>query len=459
MKRLLLLAFIFLTPSIVYGQDLGIISRPDGSVYADVTSSRIPVVNCGTIGGTCYFEGTGRSVDSCYNGELRFLPSGGRSGLGIGRESNTEDYLGYCEGKTGGVITGEREDCCVRKGTVTQEKYLGAQKSFWMSPSICEDPSGLAGQCVKSDTAILVDFDGSCTDSTYSRSAGYCGVAGANSTCCITAQKASEITEAATGVAPGITQSDYQLLELIPGSGNTSGKLQPYLESLYRAGFVLIILGAIFMITVGGFTYMASAGNTYAIKKGKGMITDAILGLVVALFVWLILNIINPDLVKLEINPLKGLTFDPGGTGANTAAVQRGGGSIPCSTALTTLPADYNLKGGTNQICPALLTEIEKLKSVDGWRVTRLTGGDAQSQCHNSGNAKTGSCADVAFNPNPGFDHPKWDALCEAAARLSNVRVVNEASNSAACQKALGPFKKTPHQTGAHLHIDYNGGK
>jgi hypothetical protein len=73
------------------------------------------------------------------------------------------------------------------------------------------------------------------------------------------------------------------------------------------------------MIGLGGFTYMASAGNTYMIKRGKGMITDAIVGLVVALLIWLILNIINPDLVNLTIDPLPGLSFDTNGTGAAVA--------------------------------------------------------------------------------------------------------------------------------------------
>jgi hypothetical protein len=121
------------------------------------------------------------------------------------------------------------------------------------------------------------------------------------------------------------TYSDYTLLEQIPGSNNTSGKLQPYLESIYKAGLVMIVIGAILMISFGGFIYMASAGNTSMLKKGKGMITDAIIGLAVALSIWLILNIINPDLVNLSIDPLPGISFDPGGVGADTAGQNDGG--------------------------------------------------------------------------------------------------------------------------------------
>ena len=47
---------------------------------------------------------------------------------------------------------------------------------------------------------------------------------------------------------------------------------------MFVAGFV-----AIAFIIVGGFTYITSAGDPSGIKKGKDVITNAIIGLVIAM--------------------------------------------------------------------------------------------------------------------------------------------------------------------------------
>ena len=98
--------------------------------------------------------------------------------------------------------------------------------------------------------------------------------------------------------------SNYRLLEGIPGSSapaSDSGKLNVWLEDIYRFAFWAVGIAVVFMLTIGGFMYLTSAGNTSRIGTAKTIIFDAILGLILALVAWIFLYIINPDLVKVKL--------------------------------------------------------------------------------------------------------------------------------------------------------------
>lgn len=65
--------------------------------------------------------------------------------------------------------------------------------------------------------------------------------------------------------------------------------------------FIVTISGfaAFAMIVFGGFKYLSSAGNPSAIGDAKDQIKSALLGLLLILTSYLILQVINPDLVIL----------------------------------------------------------------------------------------------------------------------------------------------------------------
>ena len=105
---------------------------------------------------------------------------------------------------------------------------------------------------------------------------------------------------------------DYTPLEKIPGQGETKG-LSSYLTGLYNFGLGAVGIAALLMAIVGGYFYVTSAGNTSRVSKGKELITDAILGIVVAFCAWLLLYIINPDLVRVNLESLSTLQVLEGG--------------------------------------------------------------------------------------------------------------------------------------------------
>jgi hypothetical protein len=93
----------------------------------------------------------------------------------------------------------------------------------------------------------------------------------------------------------------YKIEVSIPG-GPTSGEsvtLTQYIRYLYLFGLGAVGIAALGVLVTAGFRYMLS--DTIDSKdEAKKMIQGALSGLVLALAAYLILNTINPDLVKLK---------------------------------------------------------------------------------------------------------------------------------------------------------------
>ncbi len=71
---------------------------------------------------------------------------------------------------------------------------------------------------------------------------------------------------------------------------------------LFSVGIAIVGLAALFMLVIGGATYLLSAGNTATMGSAKKIMIDAVMGLVLALGSWLLLYVINPDLIGIDEN-------------------------------------------------------------------------------------------------------------------------------------------------------------
>lgn len=132
--------------------------------------------------------------------------------------------------------------------------------------------------------------------------------------------------------ATGKQVFDYKALETIPlvtTAGESVKPFNEYIGNLYTFLISAVGICALFMITVGGYMYITSAGNAAVLNQAKAIITDAIIGLLLALLSYLIFYTINPALV----NP-PGLTSPstiiPAAGGSLT---QSGAGGVPGSGA------------------------------------------------------------------------------------------------------------------------------
>jgi len=92
----------------------------------------------------------------------------------------------------------------------------------------------------------------------------------------------------------------YTPMEQVPGMPEGPIDFYTYVSYIYKFGIGAIGICALLMITIGGYMYMASAGNNASMEKAKGVIYDAVVGLLLAMSSYLILYIINPDLVKIK---------------------------------------------------------------------------------------------------------------------------------------------------------------
>lgn len=106
----------------------------------------------------------------------------------------------------------------------------------------------------------------------------------------------------------------YTALAPIPGiavNGKYSTDLGVFLNSIYNWGIGIVGILAFAQLTISGIQYMVS-GAVDQKSAAKGRIVDALVGVGLALSAYLILNIINPNLLKLEPPGLKEKL--PGGT-------------------------------------------------------------------------------------------------------------------------------------------------
>ncbi|MFA6284978.1 MAG: pilin [Parcubacteria group bacterium] len=92
--------------------------------------------------------------------------------------------------------------------------------------------------------------------------------------------------------------AQYKNQEKIPGAEPTSEFIQ-YLKDIINFGFAIIGILALFMLIIGAYQYLMAAGSGKA-DAAKETISSAILGLILGLCAWIILNKINPDLVNLR---------------------------------------------------------------------------------------------------------------------------------------------------------------
>ena len=104
--------------------------------------------------------------------------------------------------------------------------------------------------------------------------------------------------------APVLAAGKYIPLEYLPGAGqpNQPVDLQTYSSALLRIGVILAAILAVITITIGGIRYITAGSSLNSIEEARNMIKQALIGLFVVLFSYLLLYTINPDILKNGLN-------------------------------------------------------------------------------------------------------------------------------------------------------------
>lgn len=129
----------------------------------------------------------------------------------------------------------------------------------------------------------------------------------------------------AVGSAVQAAALDYVPISDVPGLENQSQTFPQYIRNIFLAFIWLVGISSLVMIAIGGFWYMTSAGNTARAGTAKDMITDALVGMILALACWIILNTINPDLTKINLTSLSS-------SGISSTNTNTSGNSVPPTT-------------------------------------------------------------------------------------------------------------------------------
>lgn len=124
--------------------------------------------------------------------------------------------------------------------------------------------------------------------------------------------------------APTVEPTVYTFLEPLKAGQEKLSNPGEYYKTLYEVGVGLAGLLAVIMLAIGGVEYIASAANPSAKDDARKRITAALLGLMIALTSYLILQTINPKLTTFDIG-LGAVGGGVSGTGTGGPVTQRPG--------------------------------------------------------------------------------------------------------------------------------------
>ncbi len=107
-----------------------------------------------------------------------------------------------------------------------------------------------------------------------------------------------------TGIAIA-ADGDFVPLEEIPGVIDTETAKDPsiFFNGLFKFGIIIAGFLAVVMIAFGGIQYM-STDAIHGKSEGRERITYALMGLLLILFSWILLNTVNPDILDFSNDAL-----------------------------------------------------------------------------------------------------------------------------------------------------------
>lgn len=207
----------------------------------------------------------------------------------------------------------------------------------------------------------------------------------------------------------------YTPMETIPGFGAPTD-FPGYIVAVYKFGLWTIGISALLMITLGGYIYLTSAGNASQVSKAKGVITDAIVGLILALVSWLLLYTINPDLVKF--NNLSSSTGESwsGAAGIPGSSTGPTGTSDIDSTAISEdNTIDYSKAAQDNDIKPNAACDNYDFSNSSGVDTKTLKSiAQLESSCgSNKGPSSSGACGLMQMLPSTASSLAGRDVTCD----------------------------------------------
>lgn len=280
---------------------------------------------------------------------------------------------------------------------------------------------------------------------------GTCADLGSGTACC--AAKGTPVPGGSTSSTPSSSASSLQYtpLENLPGFEGESGDFATYFKNVYLLALWIVGISALFMLVVGGFLYLSSAGNTSTLGYAKKTIYGALIGLVIALISWLLLNTINADLTNLKLSGLSGAV---GSGGTTTPSTPLGpeptpGSGSGCSGIPTQSGIDRQCSDASQALSDALKCMADKV-GAEKMELSSISDSQGFSRCQN--NYSRPPCAHTQNSCHYGGSNkaPK-SCAADISTRGSN------ASDSAIMTAARECGVPMVNHEGNHIHISVKG--
>lgn len=264
-----------------------------------------------------------------------------------------------------------------------------------------------------------------------------------------------------TSGSPAVGSYNYTLLEKIPGIDSQNLNLAAYLSAIYKLAIWIVGLCALFMFLVGAFMYMLSAANTSKMGSAKSIMQDALIGLVLALASYLILYVINPDLVNLKLPTVSMSSGAPEGT-PNTAKTP--GASWPNDSAtrseLDTAGISFNkancvTEGDKSSPCTSV-AELGRA-AIDGLKNLKT----ACTACHDSKNDIMVNGGTEYWFHSAGTSHQKGNSVVDLN-RTPDLLAYIQQSGQVACSLGGRPVYRLNgadywDEDDKHFHVSFGG--
>lgn len=193
-------------------------------------------------------------------------------------------------------------------------------------------------------------------------------------------------------------ETGYVPLEGSITGGQNVANFGDYLKRVYEIGITVTIVLAVLYLVIGGFGYMTSSTSITDKEGAKNKMTNAILGLLLALLSYVILNTISPQFTKFSLN------ISEVGKSFNTVPATGAGGTVGVGgVTVTGIPVkDGVCPNGVCKADPVFVEKAQKFVAIVGKDAGQFTEIGSYSyqghsaECHK---ASPPTCGDYNFPP------------------------------------------------------------
>lgn len=203
-------------------------------------------------------------------------------------------------------------------------------------------------------------------------------------------------------------------------------------------GVIIFVLVAVY----AGFLLMTNPFHAENKTKARTILLNAVIGLLIALSAWLLVDFIMKSLYNEQWGPWNSILGDGGtmcivvkegpsgpvttGGGAGTGGITTApgtvsGGSCPSSTGCVDLAPEISCAASGCKVASSLKTALKNINASANWTVTE---GYPASRSHRAACHGNGTCVDVAFRPTT-YNETNVINFMQAA-RAVNLRTVFE---------------------------------